>query len=202
MSNKVTTTFVSTQGEVFTGTQKELATEYGITNMKGFYRKSGAVDAAGDRWLAEDKLQGQDCKFQKQELQIGYKEYSFTNKKTGFVEKWIEGQSDSACNYELAKDYIENGDKNGVKTPDRIAAFETLIRKVEPEYDIVNYGGDLTADLFKTPTSEEKDKQEMDTMVAMVRYDNGESEMANKKIAAIHGKLHEYRAGTWHPDQL
>ena len=195
--------YISTQGEIFTGTQAELCKEYGIKQKNGFKRKSGAVDASGDRWMTEDKLNKQGGEFKKKTLQLGYKKYSYANPKTGFVETYYEGESDVAANYKLAKDYLENGDKNGVKTPDRIAAFKSLIQKVEQEYDILDYKGEVVSTnaghryKLVLPTMQETASMVNTSICQDIRFNQGQSSMADKKIAAVHGKLREFLAGEW-----
>lgn len=97
-----TKTFVSDQGEIFEGTQAELMKSRGIKHKMGFSRKSGAVDADGDRWLSEDKYNSFGG-FMRPVLYLGPRRMYGKCYKTGGPTRWVEGESETAGIYNLYK---------------------------------------------------------------------------------------------------
>ena len=98
-------TWISTTGEIFEGSQKELMDAFGIKNNNGFKRATGAVDENGDRWLAEEDFKERG--FQKPNLYLGVqwfkdKDHKGNNRDIG------QEPSETAAIYCIYEDYINN----------------------------------------------------------------------------------------------
>ena len=132
MNKSKINTFISTAGEVFTGTRKELMNEYGIVHAKGFNRPGGAADAHGDRWLSEEKFNKQGG-IRKRKLFLGPRFRKEVNPDTGYVKEYSESPSNLACNYLLYKSELKKGDS---VIP--VEILEDNIKQIETEYDVID----------------------------------------------------------------
>ena len=102
MNKQITKTFISDQGEIFEGSQKELMNQYGIKQRNGFKRASGAVDANGDRW----KEYTDDVEFKKPKLYLGFRKV-YDKDSSGNSRVVQISPSETAANYILALKYPE-----------------------------------------------------------------------------------------------
>lgn len=117
--NTKTKTFISNQGEVFEGTQKELMNTYGIKHKMGFSRPSGAVDDNGDRW----KEYEEGVTFTKPKLYLNAKLYHSTDIKGKYTE--IISPSATATEYNLMKEGV-------------IKYNQDFINEVEAKYELID----------------------------------------------------------------
>ena len=83
MRQAQTNNYISDQGELFTGTQKELMDAYGIKHRKGLTRPAGALAEDGSRWKLDDGA----VEFKKPLLFLGSKSVLEKNFKTGKMER-------------------------------------------------------------------------------------------------------------------
>lgn len=221
-----TTTYISNQGETFTGTQKELMATYGIKNRVGFNRPSGAPDASGDRWLTEDKFNEQGG-VRKQTLFLGDRQVTIKHK-NGFIETYIEAACDSAANYTLAKSCLA-GELSDVD-PAVLPALQQMVKNVESQYDVIDNNIDGYKDTTELNELRKFNKNHPDDAGCDVKHqrilqiekerdewkkeklfkasnaaiasaqDLRSSDRGLLKMAAMAGKLAEYKAGTWSPE--
>ncbi len=222
-------TFISNNGEVYTGTQADLMKTKDIKSRKAFDRPSGAPDASGDRWVTEEQFIEQGG-IRKQTLFLGdRKVYGFKMMRDGSKKNttWLEGVGTIAINYKHAKKCIR-GDVEGFNT-DYTADMQELVRKVETQYDVIDnalddspYAQEIKM-LNKAPSTEavreRRNKlEELNARWTRDKLDQAEIKSTMNKqgtsdvsacsdkelrgIAAMNGKLTEFLAGTWHPEML
>ena len=214
MANVKVKTFVSTQGEVFEGTRKELMDEYGIKGASGFNRKSGAVDANGDRWMEEDKLNLQGD-FHKPKLYLGAthrldKDTKLVrNENTGEVER-VEyfkdafyAASNTAGNYVYAGKVIEGIEAGDPQyDPSCLEDLKQMRASVEAQWDVIDNRvySDTDKEVNRFPNPIERFKIQQQHEQADLRATEGFDYRAKMKRAAALGKLNEFKAGTFDPD--
>ena len=120
MNTKIKT-FISEQGEVFTGSQKDLMDQYGIKHKMGFTRPSGAVDAEGDRW----KELTDDVKFTKPKMYLGPKVYWSRDHQGQRVAEIVD-ESMTALQYKMAV------------AGSHVDLKEEYMKEVESKYEIID----------------------------------------------------------------
>ena len=97
-------TWISDQGEVFTGTRAALMRAKEITAKSGFDRPSGALASDGSRWLSEERLE-ELGEFKKPFLYLGPRNYECPKTK----KRELHGASETAGCYVIALKILERG---------------------------------------------------------------------------------------------
>ena len=97
-------TWISDQGEVFTGTRAALMRDKEISSKSGFDRPSGALASDCSRWLAEERLQ-ELGEFKKPFLYLGPRQYQCPKTK----KRELHGASETAGCYVIALKILERG---------------------------------------------------------------------------------------------
>ena len=97
-------TWISDQGEVFTGTRAALMRDKEITAKSGFDRPSGALASDGSRWLSEERLE-ELGEFKKPFLYLGPRNYECPKTK----KRELHGASETAGCYVIALKILERG---------------------------------------------------------------------------------------------